>query len=115
MKKLPCEGCKGMCCGPVPITEKELKIIKMKVKSMTSKEQKRLEAQLRFYGTCIFYDLDKDQCGIYSARPEICRVFGHHKNLTCFRAPEIAIKGVWKSNDIHIGTLSRDFTWKDFK
>lgn len=114
MKKLPCEGCKGMCCGPVPITKKELKEIKKKVKSMSSKERNQLEAQTRFYGTCIFYDLDNDQCGIYSARPEICRVFGYHINLSCFRKPEIAIKDNWKSNEIHIGILSQDFTWKDF-
>lgn len=37
MEDLPCKGCNGMCCGPVPVTEQELKIIKKKVKSMPKK------------------------------------------------------------------------------
>ncbi|MBH8598262.1 YkgJ family cysteine cluster protein [Thermoactinomyces sp. CICC 10523] len=115
MENLPCKGCRGLCCGPVPVTERELKIIKKKIRSMPHKQRLALEKQPRFYGTCIFYDLEKDRCGIYSARPEICRVFGYHKNLSCFRKPELATKDNWTAKEKHVGILSKDFTWKDFK
>lgn len=37
MESLPCKGCKGLCCGPVPITEEEFEQIKKKLKSMPKK------------------------------------------------------------------------------
>lgn len=115
METLPCQGCKGLCCGPVPITENELKKIKKKIKTMPSKLRSELKQQNRYYGTCIFYDLDKDRCGIHAARPKICRMFGYYKELVCFRKPELATKD---SNmaDIEkpIGILSVDFKWNDF-
>ncbi|WNB90923.1 YkgJ family cysteine cluster protein [Bacillus sp. NEB1478] len=116
MESLPCEGCKGLCCGPVPVTENELKKIKKKIKTLPSKTRSELENQNRYYGTCIFYDLDKDRCGIHSARPEICRKFGYYKELVCFRKPAIATKNINPSfSENHIGILTLDFTWKDFK
>ncbi|MFG3432691.1 MULTISPECIES: hypothetical protein [Lysinibacillus] len=45
MGKLPCEGCKGLCCGPVPITEKELKVIKRRLQSMLVKMRTELRHQ----------------------------------------------------------------------
>jgi Fe-S-cluster containining protein len=115
METLPCSGCKGLCCGPVPVSAQELKVIKKKIKSMPHKNRVELEHQLRHYGTCIFYDLDNDKCGIHSARPAVCRAFGHYHNLICFRKPEAAAAANWKSKDKHVGILSQDFTWKDFK
>jgi len=115
METLPCKGCKGMCCGPVPVTESELKRIKKKIKSMPTKLRLQLQEQERYYGTCIFYDLNKDRCGIHSVRPEICRMFGYYKGLTCPRKPELATKTIVHSNkENHVGILSLDFTWKDF-
>lgn len=117
METLPCKGCKGLCCGPVQITETELKKIKKKVKTMPKKMRDALENQTRFHGTCIFYDLDGDKCGIYSARPDVCKMFGYHKSLVCFKKPELAVKDDTKllerSSEI-AGILSIDFTWKDF-
>ena len=116
LETLPCQGCKGLCCGPVPVTENELKKIKKKIKSMPSKMRLDLEKQTRYYGTCIFYDLEKDRCGIHSERPGICSKFGYYKELVCFRKPELATKKMNTSvKEIHIGILSVDFTWKDFK
>jgi Fe-S-cluster containining protein len=115
MESLPCQGCKGLCCGPVPVTEQELKIIKKKVKSMPIKNRSALEKQQRYLGTCIFYDLDNDKCGIHSARPSICRAFGHYNNLVCFRKPEAAATENWLAKETHAGILTVDFTWKDFK
>ncbi len=113
---LPCTGCRGLCCGPVAITEAELKKIKKKVKTMPRKLRSELENQKRYYGTCIFYDLDQDKCGIYSARPEVCQKFGFHKSLVCFKKPELAVKEDPSLNRrVPAGVLSVDYTWKDFK
>lgn len=81
---------------------------------MPLKKRKELENQPRYFGTCIFYDLEKDQCGIYSVRPEVCRQFGYHKKLVCFRRPELASGEHTIMEDLPVGTLSIDFTWKDF-
>ncbi|KQL48913.1 Fe-S oxidoreductase [Brevibacillus choshinensis] len=114
MDTLPCEGCKGLCCGPVPITEKELTKIQKKIKSMPRKIREELENQPRFFGTCIFYDLHKDRCGIHTVRPEICRSFGYHEDLVCFRKPELATKEKVMRKERPIGNLSIDITWKNF-
>ena len=115
MESLPCEGCKGLCCGPVPVTQQELKAIKKKIKALPLKRRVELQSQIRYSGTCIFYDLDNDKCGIYSARPEICRAFGYHKNLACFLKPDLAARDNWNAEERHVGLLSVDITWKDFK
>ncbi|MED1559972.1 YkgJ family cysteine cluster protein [Bacillus paramycoides] len=115
MEILPCKGCKGLCCGPVPVTESEFKKIKKKIKSMPTKMRSELENQKRYYGTCIFYDLNKDRCGIHSVRPEICRMFGYYKELVCFRKPGLATKNMDQSDkEKHVGILTLDFTWKYF-
>lgn len=114
MNTLPCQGCKGLCCGPVPITEKERKRILKQIKAMPRKIREALENQPRLYGTCIFYDLHNDQCGIHAVRPEICRDFGYHTDLVCFRKPELATKERGASKEMRIGYLSIDFTWKSF-
>jgi uncharacterized protein len=115
MESLPCQGCKGLCCGPVPITEKEFKTIHKNLKSMPRKIREDLENQPRFPGTCIFYDLNQDHCGIHTARPEICRKFGYHQDLVCFRKPELATKEKVAFKEKLIGMLSIDFSWKNFK
>ena len=114
MEDLPCKGCNGMCCGPVPVTEQELKIIKKKVKSMPKKSRMDLEKQPRNFGTCMFFDMEKDRCGIHSARPGVCRAFGYYKTLVCFRKPEMATKAHWSPADKPVGILSIDITWQTF-
>jgi Fe-S-cluster containining protein len=115
MESLPCKGCRGLCCGPVPVTEKELKDIKKKVKSMPQKYRMTLESQPRFAGTCIFFDQDNDKCGIHNARPAVCRAFGHFSNLVCFRQPEAAVSGEWQTKEKPVGILSVNYTWRDFR
>jgi len=115
MEHLPCQGCRGLCCGPVPITKEERQSIRKRVRAMAPDEREALRRQERFYGTCIFYDLDRDRCGIHSARPSVCRAFGYYNNLICFRSPEAAAKGYWNPPEEGFeGILSEDFTWKDF-
>ncbi|TGE33447.1 YkgJ family cysteine cluster protein [Desulfosporosinus sp. Sb-LF] len=115
MESLPCASCKGLCCGPVPVTQQELKDIKNRIMEMPHQYRLKLKNQLRYYGTCIFYDLDKNKCSIHSARPSICRAFGHYSNLICFRKPEVAKKQNWNVTENPIGILSVDYTWKNLK
>ncbi|WP_075981778.1 YkgJ family cysteine cluster protein [Bacillus massilinigeriensis] len=117
MEALQCQNCKGLCCGPVPVTEQELKKIRKKVKSMPPKLRTQLQSQNRHFGTCIFYDLDKNQCGIYSARPETCRLFGYHKDLVCMFHPQLATKELPKGFSAkrkNERMLTLDITWNDF-
>lgn len=81
---------------------------------MPNRLRGQLQNQKRFYGTCIFYDLDNDKCGIYSARPETCRNFGYYKQLVCFRNPKLATKDLDHSKEEFVGTLSIDFNWQHF-
>lgn len=89
-------------------------MINKKLKTLPTKLRDDLKNQPRMIGTCIFYDMKKDQCGIYSARPEVCRAFGYHKDLVCFRKPELATKEPLTFKEKSIGYLSIDFTWKHF-
>ncbi|OCA87999.1 Fe-S oxidoreductase [Bacillus sp. FJAT-27225] len=114
VQTLPCEGCRGLCCGPVPVTEKELKRIKKRIKRMPAKMRLSLQTQQRFTGTCIFYDQENDRCGIHADRPEICRKFGYYQGLVCFRQPELAVKKLQLSDDEPVGVLSIDFKWDYF-
>lgn len=82
---------------------------------MPIKKRAELEHQHRYYGTCIFYDIEKDQCGIHSARPDICRLFGYHQELVCFRKPELARNEVQIGPREEIGVLSLDIKWEHFK
>ncbi|MFO1445173.1 YkgJ family cysteine cluster protein [Bacillus sp. Bva_UNVM-123] len=62
------------------------------------------------------YDLRNDRCGKHSVRPEICRMFGFYEGLACFRKPKLATKQMHQSVKVnHIGILTFDFTWEDFK
>jgi hypothetical protein len=115
MENLPCQGCHGLCCGPVPVTAQELRMIRKKVRQMPAKARQELREQRRFPGTCIFFDQEKDKCGIHSARPSICRAFGHFGNLICFRKPEAAKPEHWSAKEAPAGILSVDFTWADFQ
>lgn len=114
METLPCQGCKGLCCGPVPVSENELKRLRKKVKAMPAKTRNELKNQQRFPGTCIFYDLKKDRCGVHASRPGVCKAFGLHQNLVCFKNPQAALHKDWKMEEPASGILSIDYTWKDF-
>lgn len=114
MDSLPCKGCKGMCCGPVPVTLSEVKNLKKAIRRMPAKKLIELKSQHRFRGTCIFYDEKNDCCGVHSSRPSICRAFGHYQNLVCAWNPAAATKGIYRSGESAAGILSIDFTWDYF-
>lgn len=89
-------------------------MIHKKLKALPKKLRDDLKNQPRMFGTCIFYDMQKDLCGIHSVRPEVCRAFGYYKELVCFRKPELATKEALTFKEKQIGYLSIDFTWQHF-
>lgn len=115
VRNLPCKECSGLCCGPVPVTEHELQAIKKLVKRMPLQYYSDIKNQQRYFGTCIFYDLDSNKCGIYSERPSICKAFGLYHNLSCFKAPMAASVKDWSVMEKSFGLLSIDFTWNYFR
>lgn len=114
MESLPCKACKGMCCGPVPITNNERKKIQKEIRKMPVKKRLELKNQNRYIGTCIFFDEINNRCGIHSARPSICKAFGFYQNLVCFKSPSTASTKRYHASEPPAGILSVDFTWKDF-
>ncbi len=52
MERLPCNGCRGMCCGPIPITKDEMRKIKKENKSNARKEAAGVET-----ATTLLWDL----------------------------------------------------------
>ena len=72
-----CSQCGQCCANFLPMSEKELKIIKRYVKKHHIKPQKHLmptvEPVMDF--TCPFRDDQNRICTIYQQRPQICRSF----------------------------------------
>ncbi|WP_235338455.1 YkgJ family cysteine cluster protein [Paenibacillus wulumuqiensis] len=59
--------------------------------------------------------MEKDRCGIHSARPGVCRAFGYYKTLVCFRKSEMATQANWSPADKPVSILSIDITWQAFE
>lgn len=91
MKPFDCSNC-GECCGPVPVNELELSRIQKTLSRMPKGKLQRLQNQKRDPLTCMFRDVEKNECGIYTMRPEVCKMFGFYKNLVCPRNEEHATK-----------------------
>jgi len=114
-----CTNC-GLCCGPVPVTELELKKIKKTVKEMPFATIYKLKAQKRGPLECMFRDIEDDKCTIYNARPDICKMFGFYEGMVCPNNPEYATRSMKdghkrinknvKDNPV-VGVLSINHTW----
>lgn len=72
-----CSSCGACCSSLLPISEKELKVIKRYVKKNHIKPQKHIPPTVEptFDLTCPFRDDNNRICIIYSLRPQICRSF----------------------------------------
>ncbi|NVJ53733.1 MAG: YkgJ family cysteine cluster protein [Campylobacteraceae bacterium] len=86
-----CESCEGNCCigesGNIWISRQEIEYLKnhlnISIEELASKYiekrgyrysiKERKLAENNY--ACIFFDLEKKQCGIYEARPTQCRTF----------------------------------------
>ena len=74
-----CTGCGNCCSNILPMTDKEIEVIRRCIKKNHIKERKHIIplANPILDMTCPFLNTDKktDKCTIYSARPAICRCF----------------------------------------
>ena len=86
-----CESCEGNCCigesGNIWISRQEIEYLKnyldITIEELASKYiekrgyrysiKERKLAENNY--ACVFFDLEKKQCGIYEARPIQCRTF----------------------------------------
>lgn len=76
-KEGECSSCGACCSSLLPISEKEMKVIKRYVKKNHIKPQKHIPPTVEptFDLTCPFRDDNNRICIIYSLRPQICRSF----------------------------------------
>ena len=96
--KYDCLKCIGLCCSvyeTVPVTKRDIKRLAkyfgLSVETTEKKYTKIKKGQrvLRrkrdplLNETCIMHDLDKRLCGIYEARPRVCRIWPEHGDGSC--------------------------------
>ena len=72
-----CSNCGQCCTNFLPMTEKEVRIIKAHIKKHKIKEQKHFlpTAAPTLDFTCPFRNNNDRRCEIYDVRPAICRDF----------------------------------------
>ena len=72
-----CSGCGSCCTNFLPMSEKEVKIVKRYIRKHQIKEQKHTlpTANPTMDLTCPFRDNVGRRCVIYEVRPAICRDF----------------------------------------
>jgi Fe-S-cluster containining protein len=88
-----CDLCGSRCVSGYPLSLFEYRRIRDYLASMDPVEAARLEAQVKevpwpgepeiTYQACRFRDVERGRCGIYPARPLVCRIFGHVEWLPC--------------------------------
>ena len=72
-----CSGCGNCCSNLLPMSRKEIEIIRKYMKKHHIKESKRLFplSKKAIDMICPFRDNDKGICTVYEVRPEICKQF----------------------------------------
>lgn len=72
-----CIGCGNCCSNLLPMSQKEISVIKKyMIKNRIKEAKHRLQIVNDSYDmTCPFRDNDKKICRIYPVRPEICKQF----------------------------------------
>lgn len=74
-----CTGCGNCCSNILPMTDKEIEVIRRHIKKNHIKERKHIIPLANPFldMTCPFLNTDKktEKCTIYSVRPAICRCF----------------------------------------
>lgn len=84
-----CQNC-GECCGPVPASKNEIKVIKGYLENNPHifDEIGKVESL-----TCIFRSEKEKKCYIYPVRPIVCRLMGVAKGLVCKNGNSANIDG----------------------
>lgn len=76
-----CICCGNCCTNLLPMSKREIKLVRDYIKNHNIKEQKRFVPSVNptYDMTCPFMDSSKDfKCTIYKVRPKICRDFNCH-------------------------------------
>ncbi|WP_063260073.1 YkgJ family cysteine cluster protein [Bacillus cereus] len=111
-----CKNC-SECCGPVPVTYKELEGIKKAWEKIPKKRREQLKLQKRKPMTCILLDTKTNKCTVYESRPLVCKMFGHYKGLQCTYHPEEVLESDGKGrkrvveNGPPVGVLSMNIDY----
>lgn len=87
LPSLPCSSCHCDCCGPVPLSEADVRRIRRHLASQPAAEVERVKVRQRDAMTCPFVDTERWRCFVYEVRPEVCRQFGQIAGLPCPHAP----------------------------
>ena len=85
--RLPCAGCGGKCCGPVPVGAGEWAALVEAMRRLPSQAVDRLEAQERPDLACPLRDVEADRCAVYPVRPLVCRLWGEDPAAPCPYGP----------------------------
>lgn len=83
LQPLPCSSCHSECCGTVPLSEADVRRIRLHLAGQPAAEVERVKAQQRGPLTCPFVDTDHWRCFVYEARPAVCRLFGAVPEMPC--------------------------------
>lgn len=106
-----CTGCGNCCSAILPMTEKEIEIIRKYIKKHHIKECKHgiPLVQPILDMTCPFLDTNKktEKCKIYSVRPVICRCFICAEPHGALKHKELW-KGVRKPMDVRETFYGKD-------
>lgn len=73
-----CSGCGGCCSNLLPMSQKEIDVIRRYIRKKHIKECRHIApATVAYDMTCPFLDTGKscEKCRIYPVRPEICKQF----------------------------------------
>lgn len=73
-KKGKCSRCSNCCSMDLPLTEKEVEFLKVKIKPLLPKIKENLENNKKVNLKCPFL-LPNKKCKIYLERPSICKIF----------------------------------------
>lgn len=113
-----CQNC-GECCGPIPVSRKELDRIRATINRMSREEKERLKNQKRGRLTCPLRDIERRRCAVYEVRPQVCRMQGFAEQLRCPYNPNtpvmtkeaeyLQLKGIGEA----VGVLGLDVGWNE--
>lgn len=113
-----CIRCGKCCTSYLPLTKKELHIIKQYVKENNIQAENRLLPNGDYETRCPFYNISEHKCNIYEVRPFACRDFKcDHKDWKKRRklyAERADFNGIKKGKAKKLSTM-QDLIYDDFE
>jgi Fe-S-cluster containining protein len=128
MDQSPCNGCtacRHRCTAGIPLTRSEYDAIRDYLARIDPVRRDAILAQDKerpwpgaegeaTYTACRFFDVPTGLCGIYPARPLICRLFGHVDWLPC---PIGKIETTWPGGPalMRERAAEEEHTWEEWE